>query len=339
MKNIVTFWRKYKGKILTYAIVTLYLLSFPSTVGAFGNSVPEKNVADAIEDAQTHLLQQQKENKYWAGEIYFSTWETSTYILFTHYIDAVDEGKEACIVRWLIDQQNPDGSWGVILGGPGDISATCAAYLALNITEVPVNHSVLLKAKEFIEAPGGIQNADPYTQVFYALHGEFSWDGIVYPIPPIEMMLIPESSNNSIYAQFSAWSRCSNVPLSVVTTLKKYGGNTTPSQNISLQIAEAWLLEHQNIDGSWYNTYLPTVLSILALYELGYDTSNPKISSALNFLNSLQSDDGYYIYQHRYTLPVWDTALAIAALRESGLNPSDPRLCDASRWLMNAQTL
>lgn len=82
---------------------------------------------------------------------------------------------------------------------------------------------------------------------------------------------------------------------------------------------------------------MPTQAGALALYELNYSVDDPKITSAINFLNELQDIDDEYARQRRYDLPVWDTELSLIALAESGFDSKDPCMIEACEWLMESQ--
>ena len=284
----------------------------------------------AIERAQVHLLEEQKEEGYWIGRIYFNSWATSSYILLTEYMGVVNKTKEGKMVEWLIEHQNQDGSWGLI--DEPSVSSMSNTYMALLALEVSGhNHSLAyIKAQNWINLFGDINMTDPYTQLYYAIYDEITWDEV--NCPPIEAVLYPDF----IYYYNAAWSRDSIMALMTTVTLNKCQ-NLTHQQLIALNITKSWILTHQLQDGSWYDTILPTQACILALYELNYSVDNPKITSAINFLNEFQDIDDEYARQRRYDLPVWDTELSLIALAESGFNSKDPGMIEACEWLMESQ--
>ena len=52
-------------------------------------------------------------------------------ILLMRYLGLQDQNTERALGNWLLQNQNPDGSWSLYYGGTGDLSATGECYLAL----------------------------------------------------------------------------------------------------------------------------------------------------------------------------------------------------------------
>lgn len=304
-----------------------------STPGFSLAKVDPNSVSDAIRKAQIHLYELQKDDQYWAGEIHINPRETAYYIITVQYMGLDSEkARVQRSARWLLDHQSFDGSWGFFdEGGEGDVSITAICALALELAGVPEDSQELIEAQEFVSMHGGLNAIDPFAKTFYALFGKVPWDDESINPLPIEMLLAPKDSENSIYS-LSAWIREAAVPTMVLQVLND--PNPTPAQLAGLREAEDWVVTHQLEDGVWY-TELPTTLSMIALYELDFDTHYPRIMKALDWLHSKQDPDGY---QRRFELSVWDTALATMALRESGISPTAQTLVNASEWLIDAQT-
>lgn len=115
--------------------------------------------------------------------------------------------------QWFFSDQNSDGSWGIAPDGPGDLSTSVEAYLALKILSVPATNSAMLRAREYILSVGGVAKVRVFTRIYLATFGLFPWS--VVPQLPVELILMPPSAPINIYA-FASWARSTMVPLLIV---------------------------------------------------------------------------------------------------------------------------
>ena len=152
--------------------------------------------------------------------------------------------------------------------------------------------------------------------------------------PPLELLLVPRFLGSSQSKLFAAWGQDAIVALMAMTTM---GVNSKPSfpKRILLKDAEALLLGSQNSDGSWYDTFLPTIACTMGMFMLGYGTDTSVMQRAIGFLQRLQNDQGYVA---RYSLPVWDTSIAVLALRAAGVASDHPFLQRAGEYLIAGQS-
>lgn len=285
-------------------------------------------VLEAVKKAQIHLFSKQSNEGWWSGDIYVNAWTLAVYILLTEHLDTVNRSTEAKIINWLIKHQNPNGSWGATDESRiGDISVTAACALALEVARVRVNTSIIARANNYVRSKGGIRKVDPRTQLLYAVHNKYPWEQVF--TLPIEIMLSPQDFER----QFCSWEQSVEVPCMIIVTLNKFPCLTV-SQKRALHRAQLWLLQHQNDDGSWFDTFFSTSFSCLALHKLGYDTSNSRVSSALRWLDEYTDEEGYV---HYFRLPIWDTALAMSALTDSGVVSSQTNFLRAAKWLLKNQ--
>src|SRR5439155_838678 len=82
-------------------------------------------------------------------------------------------------------------------------------------------------------------------------------------------------------------------------------------------VAERWIVERQEADGSWGGIQPPWVWSMVALYARGYGLDHPVQKLALAGLDSftIDNEDGRRL--EACQSPVWDTALAVIALLDA----------------------
>ncbi|MEJ2668486.1 MAG: squalene--hopene cyclase, partial [Deinococcales bacterium] len=110
-----------------------------------------------------------------------------------------------------------------------------------------------------------------------------------------------------------------------------------PGRASALARAEAWLIRHQEADGSWGGIMLPWVYALFALKGLGYASDHPVVARAIAGLEGFIVEDDTVMRLEPAVSPVWDTAWAVLALRESGLPPHHPALQRAAGWLLDRE--
>ena len=208
--------------------------------------------------------------------------------------------------------QREDGSWALYRGAPGDLSTTIECYFALLLAGDSGPH--LDRARAFILASGGLARARVFTRIWLALAGQWSWDDL--PAMPLELMLVPARAPVSIY-RFASWARATIVPLLILMAerpvrpvpahasladlrreivpprprdasdrvffaldaiLRRYERLPWhPLRARAGHVAERWLLDHQEADGSWGGIQPPWVYSLMALHARGHGLDHPAI--------------------------------------------------------------
>lgn len=107
-----------------------------------------------------------------------------------------------------------------------------------------------------------------------------------------------------------------------------------PLREHSLRLAERWIIERQEADGSWGGIQPPWVYSLLALHLRGYQIDHPLMVKSLAGLDSFEIRDGDMRWLECCQSPIWDTALAVVALGDAGVAPDDPAMLAAAEWLL-----
>ena len=168
---------------------------------------------DCLERGVARLRSLQAEDGYWWAELESNATMAAEHLLLERFLGTHDDGRERGIARYLLGLQQPDGSWPVYWGGPGDVSVTTEAYFALKVAGVDPERAEMARAREFARAHGGAGAARVFTKLWLALFGQFDWDGL--PAMPPEAILLPPASPFNIYA-FASWARATIVPILVV---------------------------------------------------------------------------------------------------------------------------
>ena len=160
-------------------------------------AVPVGTPARALRRAVEQLRGLQHADGWWKGELQTNVTMDAEDLLLREFLgirtDAVT--REAC--EWIRSQQLADGQWAKFYGGPGDLSTTIEAYLALRLGGDPPGADHMRAAAERIRAAGGLERARVFTHVWLALFGLWSWEQI--PVVPPELMLLPPWIPLTIY--------------------------------------------------------------------------------------------------------------------------------------------
>ncbi|MCX8071979.1 MAG: squalene--hopene cyclase [Candidatus Binatia bacterium] len=188
----------------------------PSASEEIGSEI-EKALDETIRRTQSHLLRIQSSAGYWHFPLEANVTMDAEYVFFNRFMRREAARPEARLTEHMLSTQNPDGSWSLYPGGPGNVSLTIEAYFALKLCGFSVNDNRLTKAREFIRAQGGLARAGVFTRCFLAYFGQFPWYGL--PSMPVELILLPPWFPVNIYA-FSSWARETVVPLTILMALR-----------------------------------------------------------------------------------------------------------------------
>jgi len=166
-----------------------------------------------IERGVDWLLKRQSPEGWWWAELESNATITAEHLFLTHILGIGTQDLWDKIARQLLTWQNEDGSWSLWYGGPGELSATVEAYVALKMAGVSPDSPGMKKAREWIMARGGVERTRNFTKIWLALLGEWPWEGL--PVIPPEVVLLPRWFPINIY-EFGSWARGTMVPLTIV---------------------------------------------------------------------------------------------------------------------------
>jgi squalene-hopene/tetraprenyl-beta-curcumene cyclase len=190
---------------------TTSLLDTPDTV--IRHDPPHASGLDkAIEGARQCLLDMQKADGHWVGELQGDTILESEYILLMAFLGREKENKVRKAARYILGQARPDGGWSNYPGGPADLSVSVKAYFALKLAGHDPQSRAMRRARQAILDLGGAEHCHSFTKFYLALLGQFPYDNC--PSVPPELMFLPRWAYINIYAM-SSWTRTIVVPLSI----------------------------------------------------------------------------------------------------------------------------
>jgi squalene synthase HpnC len=283
---------------------------------------------EALNRARDHLLGLQHEDGWWKAELQTNVTMGAEDLLLREFLGIREPGATARTARWIRSQQRPDGSWSNFHGGPGELSTTIEAYVALRLAGDSPQDEHMRAASEFARLHGGLERARVFTHIWLALFGAWPWAQV--PVLPPELMLLPSWVPLNPY-DFACWARQTVVALTIVLTyrpvrplpftLEELRGPEPWSppaarsltdrlllavdrglhayhhrpigflRRLSLARAERWIVDRQEADGSWGGIQPPWVYSIMALHLRGYGLDHPVIRRGLDGLEGFTIEE------------------------------------------------
>ena len=304
---------------------------------------------EAIDRGTRRLLELQRPDGVWVGELESNVTMTAQHLFWNHALGLRTPELDRGIANELLARRRGDGTWAIWFDGPPDLSTSIEAYVALRMCGVDPGP----RALAYIRREGGIPRARLFTKCFLALLGQWPWQRLV-PVPP-ELVLLPPWSPVSIY-NFACWARQTFVALAVTQSLRPVRdasvdlsaigaepGRTRPAprpnvfRRHALRVAERWIRERQEADGSWGGIQPPWVWSILALAALGYGFEDETLRRAVEGWEGFMVRDGDRVRPEACQSPVWDTGLAVLALRACGVAADHPQLRAAGEYLLSQE--
>jgi squalene-hopene/tetraprenyl-beta-curcumene cyclase len=303
----------------------------------------------AIERGTRRLLELQRPDGIWVGELESNVTITAQHLFWHHYLDLRTPELDRRIATELLARMRDDGTWSIWFEGPPDLSTSIEAYVACRLAGVDPGPRTLA----YIQREGGIPKSRLFTKCFMALLGQWPWQRMV-PVPP-ELVLLPPSAPFSIY-DFSCWARQTFVALSVAQSLRPVRpadvdltaigarpGQTRPPRapnplrRRAFTVAERWIRERQEADGSWGGIQPPWVWGIIALAALGHGLDDPTLGKAVEGWQGFMVSDGERLRPEACQSPVWDTTLAALALRACGVPAEHEALRKAGDYLLREE--
>ena len=310
----------------------------------------ELNALDTgVERAAERLFSLQHPEGWWKGELESNATMMAEHLFLLHVLGLRAPETDRLLANELLARRRADGTWSIWFGGPPDLSVTVEAYTALKLAGFDAGDAT----RAYIRGAGGVPKTRIFTRAFLALIGQWPW--LRLPHVPVELILLPAQGPLSVY-DFACWARQTMVALSVVEALRPVrptpidlseigGRKTQPGRRPSLPrlrrhamaVAERWVRERQEEDGSWGGIQPPWVWSLVMLAALGHGFEDETFARGLAGWQRFLIRDGDRLRPEACQSPVWDTALAVLALRAAGISAEDPRLQAAGSWLLREE--
>jgi squalene-hopene/tetraprenyl-beta-curcumene cyclase len=332
--------------------------------------------AGTLARARDHLLGLQDPRGWWIGELETNVTMDAEDLLLRHFLGILTETDLKETAAWIRSQQREDGTWANFYGGPGDLSTTVEAYVALRLAGDPVDAEHMKTAVGWITGKGGLTATRVFTRMWLALSGLWEWAAL--PVIPPEVIYLPSWFPLNIY-DWGCWARQTLVALAVVSSFKP--ANPVPFtvgelyaavpglppkadqkdpwslafnaldkalhkveprvparvRRAALRRCTDWIIARQEADGCWGGIQPPWVYSIMALRLMGYGLDNPVMKKALDGIEGFTIREDGMRRVEACQSPVWDTVLAMIALEDAGLEPTNEALVHAANWVLDEE--
>jgi squalene-hopene/tetraprenyl-beta-curcumene cyclase len=334
------------------------------------------SAAVTLERARDHLLGLQDREGYWIGELETNVTMDAEDVLLRHFLGILEETDLKETAGWIRSQQRDDGTWANFYGGPGDLSTTVEAYVALRLAGDAPDEPHMKTASGWITARGGLTATRVFTRMWLALSGLWSWDDL--PVIPPEVIYLPSWVPLNIY-DWGCWARQTLVALAVVSAHRPsrplpfqlgelYASVSGPPpkgdqkdpwsaafnaldkalhaigprlpkrvRHAALRRCTDWIIARQEADGCWGGIQPPWVYSIMALHLMGYGLDNPIIKRAIDGIERFTIRENGTRRLEACQSPVWDTVLSMTALADAGLPRDHPALVSAADWVLGEE--
>jgi squalene-hopene/tetraprenyl-beta-curcumene cyclase len=288
-----------------------------------------RSAAQALAAALAQLRERQHPAGWWKGELATNVTMDAEDLLLREFLGIRGAGQTEEAARWIRSQQRDDGSWANYHGGPGDLSTTVEAWVALRLAGEAPDAPHMVMAAQFVRSSGGLERSRVFTRIWLAMLGLWSWDEL--PNLPPELIFLPSWFPLNVY-DWACWARQTIVPLTIVCTLRpvrpvpfgvdelRSGVPPRPPQSLlswagffqrtdrvlhayarrplrllrraAMRRATEWILARQEADGCWGGIQPPWVYSLLALHLLGYSLDHPSVRAGIAGL------EGFIIREH-----------------------------------------
>ncbi|MFF7408350.1 squalene--hopene cyclase [Streptomyces lydicus] len=164
--------------------------------------------------ATDYLLSLQDPAGWWKGDLETNVTMDAEDLLLRQFLGIQDPRTTEAAGRHIRGEQRPDGTWATFYGGPGELSATVEAYVALRLAGDAPDAPHMARASAWIREQGGVAAARVFTRIWLALFGWWKWEDL--PELPPELLYLPKWFPLNIY-DFGCWARQTIVPLTIVS--------------------------------------------------------------------------------------------------------------------------
>ncbi|MFF1374694.1 squalene--hopene cyclase [Streptomyces sp. NPDC058308] len=188
--------------------------SVDRTDRAVATSDTREAAAGAMRRSTEYLLSRQDAQGWWKGDLETNVTMDSEDLLLRQFLGIRDEPTTRAAALFIRGEQRDDGTWATFFGGPGELSTTIEAYVALRLAGDRPDEPHMAKASAWIREHGGIASARVFTRIWLALFGWWKWDDL--PELPPELIYFPQWVPLNIY-DFGCWARQTIVPLTIVS--------------------------------------------------------------------------------------------------------------------------
>jgi len=180
--------------------------------------IVQRDPEDALRTAAQYLKKIQQPGGFWKGELETNVTMDAEDVLLRQFLGILSPDTLARAAARIRSLQRADGPWATFYEGPGELSATAEAYVALRLAGDAPTDPHMVRAAAWAREHGGIEAARVFTHVWLAMMGCWDWEDL--PAVPPELVFLPADWPLSIWS-FACWARQTIVALSVIMAHKE----------------------------------------------------------------------------------------------------------------------
>ncbi len=152
---------------------------------ARAGEVDSPDAGPALESAAQCLVQLQREDGDWEGEMVWCPMLTAQYVLLHHIIgQPLDPGKRRRVLHSFERTRLQDGSWGLHEHSSPHLFVTALVYVAARLLGVEPDDPLIAPARRFIQAEG-ILGIPSWGKFWLALLNLYDWNGVNAVLPEL----------------------------------------------------------------------------------------------------------------------------------------------------------
>src|SRR5579859_4242419 len=121
------------------------------------SAAPGAEARAALARAVDYLRSLQDDAGWWKGELETNVTMDAEDLLLRQFLGIRGAEETERAARWIRSQQRDDGSWANFFAGPGDLSTTVEAYVALRLAGDSPGDEHMQRAAGFIRDRGGLE--------------------------------------------------------------------------------------------------------------------------------------------------------------------------------------
>ena len=115
--------------------------------------------SEALRSAVDWLLEHQDSAGWWSGELETNVTMTAEHVLLLRFLGVSHDDIRDGAIRHILGTQRKDGTWALYYDGPGDLSTTIEAYVALRVLGVDAAQPQMRSALRMIVDQGGARRS------------------------------------------------------------------------------------------------------------------------------------------------------------------------------------
>lgn len=165
-----------------------------------GTPVDRNDFDEAVSGGLDFYQQLQMEDGHWPGD-YGGPMFLMPGLVITCYVTGtmgtvLGDARVTEMARYLRNQQNPDGGYGLHIEGHSTMFGTVLTYVSLRLLGAKASDPHCARARKWILLHGGATLIPSWGKFWLSVLGCFDWDGL-NPVPP-EVWLLPYSGKSGI---------------------------------------------------------------------------------------------------------------------------------------------